>query len=75
MSTPEPEIKRWTAKLKTQLVLEILLERPPQALGYQAPSEVMAIAAQVVQKLRGHYKSSIKVAALRAMGSSRWASR
>jgi len=24
MSTPEPEVKRWTAKRKTQLVLEIL---------------------------------------------------
>jgi len=24
MSTPEPEVKRWTAKRKTRLVLEIL---------------------------------------------------
>ncbi len=24
MNTPEPEVKRWTAKRKTQLVLEIL---------------------------------------------------
>jgi len=31
MSTPEPEVKRWTAKRKTQVVLDILKGKTPVA--------------------------------------------